>query len=485
VRFKEQHLEIFGNLSYDKSPIHWDKVYAHRTPMANIVVYGIASVIHGLGLWANGRSFSLRKIKGQFRRALYIGIDYDFLIDEKDNKATIKVARKNSILMEFTFEWEPWGSQQQPTQSKTQFIALENANTNSSLPTDLSHFHYCCNYKALKDFNSLYSLDYQQLPFKQFLSLLWSSYQVGMVWPGTQALYTNFDFRFDTGESHDHMIALDNVRYKLDKRFNMASIIGEGEELFLEIAALIRPKPVNYDLDAIAREIEVDEKFTRKNILVLGASRGFGSVLSRGFLLKGANVAINYRSEGEDIDDLKKQLSRFKSRVSFVKGDISDQTDCNVLKDSIKQHLGRLDYLVCNASPQIMAFPFQEMSTEEFTDFVLRSISVIHRPLQTLIPVLHKRATVIIISSIYAAQPSKQFSHYVTAKRSLEGMAHALACEFPDLNFVIARLPRMLTDQTNISFDLESKISAITVASGLLARILQNSSNERPFVVNL
>ena len=305
-----------------------------------------------------------------------------------------------------------------------------------------------------------------------------------MVWPGNQALYTSFDFLFNAVEKSSLKLNLKELDYKLDSRFNMATIIGSGEECRLTMMAFFRPEAVNYSLEAIKNEIAVDDSLVGKTILVLGASRGFGSVLSRAFLLKGATVAINYRTDGNEINDLREQLSHFNDSLFFFKGDISRQTDCNQILAEVKHHLGKLDYLVCNASPQIMAYPFQERDTEAFIDFVSRSLSICHRPLLALLPQLNEGATVINISSIYASQPTKQFSHYITAKWALEGMTHALASEFPSLNFVVARLPRMLTDQTNSNFDFEKKVSAISVASHLLDKMLHAEINERPLIIN-
>jgi 3-oxoacyl-[acyl-carrier protein] reductase len=339
------------------------------------------------------------------------------------------------------------------------------------------------NVEALDEFVRLYPLDYRQLPFEQFLSLLWSSYQVGMVWPGAQALYTSFDFRYRESRS-DTTLYLDELQHRFDDRFNMATISASSSSCKLKMTAFFRPRPVEYSMQAIEAEIAMDSSLAGKRVLVLGASRGFGSVLSRAFILKGAQVALNYRTEGKEVNTLKSELSDRESNVWFLRGDISQQADCEALRESVAEHLGGLDYLVCNASPQIMAYPFAEMTTEEFSRFVNQSISVCHRPISVLLPLLEKSATVINISSIYATEPPKNFSHYVTAKWSLEGMTHALASEYPELNFVVARLPRMLTDQTNSNFDFEPKASAIKVASTLLDRLVSSTATDNPGIIN-
>jgi len=485
VQFNDQHLKVFRALSHDNSPIHWDRAYARRTPLGGVVVYGIAGVLYGLGLWAQGRRFTLRSIKARFRRALYLGTDYEYRFEEVGNKVEVRLMRRESPLMEFSFEWEPWnGVDNIPSAHDSGFAPLPTANDYTGVPENEKNVVYTWDTKQLTEFQDLYGLSATQLPQEQLLSLLWSSYQVGMVWPGAQALYTSFDMRFRGGRNNDSSLRLDTLNYRFDDRFDMATISASTASADINITAFMRPKPVDYSLDSIRGIIASNDSLAGKNVLVLGGSRGFGWVLSGAFLLKGANVAINYRTEDNAVMDLKEQLSAFGDRVTFLQGDMGKAPDCERVRLSIERQSERLDYLVCNASPAIMAYPFAEMDTAEFTDFVTRSISICHRPLCALMPLLNANATVMNISSIYASKPPRNFSHYVTAKWAIEGLTRALASEFPDLRFVVARLPRMLTDQTNTNLDFESKVSAIEVASQLLERVLQGGESVNPLVVD-
>jgi len=486
MQFSDDDLKIFRDVSHDRSPIHWDRAYARRTPLGAPVVYGIAAVVYGLGRWANGRSFRLATIRGRFNRALYTGVDYEYRIKETGEKVEIRLLRKGSTLMEFTFEWEDWEGQGDSLAIEVEngFSPLSSANTDPAVPPTQCNVTYFCNPQALDRFQSRYRLAPGQLPYVQLLALLWSSYQVGMVWPGSQALYTSFAMGFDAKLPDRPVLKLEQLDYQFDDRFDMATMNASSPGMDIEILAFMRPAFVDYSLAEIRESVVRDDSLAGKRVLVVGASRGFGSVLSRAFLLKSASVVINYRTEDDAVSRLREQLRDYEDKCFFLKADISNDSDCEQLFSGIEKSFGKLDFLVCNASPPIIPYPFMEMETEEFTGFISQSVSICHRPFSILNPLFDEHATVINISSVYAKKPPRKFSHYVSAKWAVEGMTHALASEFPDLNFVVARLPRMLTDQTNTNLDFEKKVSAVTVASQLLERVLQSGEFSSPLVLD-
>jgi NAD(P)-dependent dehydrogenase (short-subunit alcohol dehydrogenase family) len=79
--------------------------------------------------------------------------------------------------------------------------------------------------------------------------------------------------------------------------------------------------------------------------------------------------------------------------------------------------------------------------------------------------------TIIHVSSIYTLAPPPKFAHYVAAKSAVDGLLRALAQEHPSLRFVNLHAPRMLTDQTNLPYDTDPPVSAISVAMQALAAI--------------
>jgi hypothetical protein len=65
-------------------------------------------------------------------------------------------------------------------------------------------------------------------------------------------------------------------------------------------------------------------------------------------------------------------------------------------------------------------------------------------------------------------EPVRGFAHYLTAKAAQEALIQALSLEFRDQEFIVARLPRILTDQTNLAFDFDPPVHPGEVARDLI-----------------
>lgn len=114
-------------------------------------------------------------------------------------------------------------------------------------------------------------------------------------------------------------------------------------------------------------------EFKNKNVLITGGSRGIGRATAIAFAKKGANVAINYRS-----DDLaaKETLSLLKGRNhTLYKADISEKhVSAELINDFIKKY-NTLDILVNNAGIAIQ-HEIDKVDFYDWTDAWLKTINV-------------------------------------------------------------------------------------------------------------
>jgi len=62
------------------------------------------------------------------------------------------------------------------------------------------------------------------------------------------------------------------------------------------------------------------------------------------------------------------------------------------------------------------------------------------------------------------APPIRGFAHYLAAKIAKERLVRGLAEEFPTTQFIVARLPRILSDQTNVPFSFNAPANPGSVA---------------------
>ncbi len=106
-----------------------------------------------------------------------------------------------------------------------------------------------------------------------------------------------------------------------------------------------------------------------KVALVTGASSGIGYAIAQRFGREGASVAVNYRSESEEAEELAAELTRSSARSIAVQADVSYSVDVEAMVERVAAELGPVDVLVNNAGIEQEA-PFLEIE-EEAWDRVL------------------------------------------------------------------------------------------------------------------
>lgn len=84
--------------------------------------------------------------------------------------------------------------------------------------------------------------------------------------------------------------------------------------------------------------------------LVTGASRGVGAATARALAADGADVVVNYRNKARRADEVVGGIRRTGRRAVAARADLTDPEESTAMFAEIKEHFGRLDLLVLNAS---------------------------------------------------------------------------------------------------------------------------------------
>ncbi len=90
-------------------------------------------------------------------------------------------------------------------------------------------------------------------------------------------------------------------------------------------------------------------KFSGKNVLVTGASRGIGACVAKNLASYGLKVWINYRSGQEQANSVKDEIIKAGGDAEIIGFDVScEDSFINAIKEIVAKD-GRFDYLVNNA----------------------------------------------------------------------------------------------------------------------------------------
>ena len=88
---------------------------------------------------------------------------------------------------------------------------------------------------------------------------------------------------------------------------------------------------------------------TQRIALVTGASRGLGRAIALRLARDGAAVAVNYREQREQAEQVVDAVARAGGRAIAVAGDIASSADCAAIVETTRRALGAVDILVNNA----------------------------------------------------------------------------------------------------------------------------------------
>ena len=133
-------------------------------------------------------------------------------------------------------------------------------------------------------------------------------------------------------------------------------VSGQTQDQQPGVEAEMDPAPIYDDENYVG-----SGKLKGKNALITGGDSGIGRAVAVAFAKEGANVAIAYLSEQEDIDADKtmKLIEGYGGKALKIRIDISEEEHCEQLIDEVVNEFGSLNILVNNAGKQ---FPQKDIS---------------------------------------------------------------------------------------------------------------------------
>ena len=169
-------------------------------------------------------------------------------------------------------------------------------------------------------------------------------------------------------------------------------------------------------------------QLTGKNVIVTGGTRGIGRGIVLGLAREGANVVTCYRSEGEHVESLRRELKEIGGEHKVVQADVTAVADVDRLVAEAGADGRKLHGVVHNAGV-ISHIPFGELPVEEWHRVVDTSLTAAFLVVNKSLPLMGEGASVVAIGSRVATVGIPLRAHYTAAKAGLVGFIRSLTKE--------------------------------------------------------
>ncbi|MDY0122181.1 MAG: 3-oxoacyl-ACP reductase FabG [Sulfurimonas sp.] len=203
-------------------------------------------------------------------------------------------------------------------------------------------------------------------------------------------------------------------------------------------------------------------KFSGKNVLVTGSSRGIGAEIAKTLAGFGLKVWVNYRSGAAEADKVKEMIEAAGGNAAVIGFDVSDEA---AFIDAIKTIVdcdGELSYLVNNAGITNDKLALR-MKTEDFMSVINANLTSCFIGCRESMKVMRKKkfGAVVNIASIVGETGNGGQTNYSASKGGVIAMTKSFAIEAATSGiryntitpgFIATEMTDVLSDEVKESF---------------------------------
>lgn len=174
-----------------------------------------------------------------------------------------------------------------------------------------------------------------------------------------------------------------------------------------------------------------NESLDGRTAIVTGSGRGIGAAVAIELAACGTNVVVNYRSNAEAAESVRKRIADAGGEATIVQGDVTTAAGADALAQAAKQAYGRIDILVSNAGPLFRPVPITQLTWEEFGGTVDQDIRCAFFSTKAVLDdmVEQQYGRIVYIGSMSASRPSTGLAHHGAARAALTTFGRYVAEE--------------------------------------------------------
>ena len=175
-----------------------------------------------------------------------------------------------------------------------------------------------------------------------------------------------------------------------------------------------------------------------KLALITGGTRGIGKQIALTFAKDGYDIAINYRTENDDLKNIKKEIEANNVKCFSVQGDVTKFEDCEKFVKQIVEEFGNIDVLVNNAGITRDTLLIR-MKEEDFKQVIDTNLVGTFNVTKNVISYMMKarNGRIINISSVVGISGNAGQTNYAASKAGIIGFTKSLAKEVASRNITV------------------------------------------------
>ena len=175
-----------------------------------------------------------------------------------------------------------------------------------------------------------------------------------------------------------------------------------------------------------------------KVAMITGATRGIGKQIALTLANEGYNIVLNYRTENDELKQLKNEIESKKVKCLTVQGDVTNFEDCKQMIESAIEEFGKVDVLVNNAGitkDMLLA----RMKEEDFKQVIDVNLVGTFNMTKNVISYMMKarNGRIINISSVVGISGNAGQTNYSASKAGIIGFTKSLAKEVASRNILV------------------------------------------------
>ncbi len=170
-------------------------------------------------------------------------------------------------------------------------------------------------------------------------------------------------------------------------------------------------------------------KLKGKTAIITGGDSGIGKAVAIAFAREGANVVISYLDDMEDEDarDTEKHVKEAGQKCLLIKGDITDEAQCQTIVDRTVKEFGQVDVLVNNAAFHMARKKLEDIPADEWRHTFAVNVHAIYYLCKAAISHMPPGSAIINTTSVNTFYPSIELLPYAATKAAVENFTANLS----------------------------------------------------------